>query len=191
MPVTPLVVDDFEDGDSLPRDERFAVWQHYSWSPAGQNVYSWVEAPGDDSNASMHLRWELQDVADGVTMYTGGGLRTIASNAIVDLSRYSRVVLSHRFEASGSCKPVLAFQVALGCPELETAYVLRVPVSPSWITVSLPFADFAIPDYITDRGLSMAACLAVADGISFGIGSDLVDGECSTGVLSLDSISFR
>jgi hypothetical protein len=193
--VTPLVVDDFEDGDIVPRDARFQTWESYSWSPGGQDVYYRVGSPAFNSNYSLHLRWSLLDVADGTTMYTGGGLRSLATNGVVDLSRYTRVVFSHRFEASGgdagACKTVSDFTVSFGCQELGLAYQVVVPLSDSWTTVTLPLADFAIPDYLTDRGLPMSDCLALVDGISFGVGGWLVDGECSNGILSLDYIYFR
>jgi hypothetical protein len=189
--VTPLVVDDFEDGDNVPRDSHFAVWEHYSWSPAGQDIYSWVDSPGFNSNHGMHVRWSLLDAPDGVTRYTGGGLRSVAVNKVVDLSKYTRMVFSHRFEASASCKPVPDFGVSIGCPELGVAYQLFVPVSESWTTVVLPFADFEIPDYLVDGGSSLADCLAAVDGFSFSFGSHLLDGECSEGAVWLDDIYFR
>ena len=140
--VTPLVVDDFEDGDIVPRDARFQTWESYSWSPGGQDVYYRVGTPAFNSNYSLHLRWSLLDVADGTTMYTGGGLRSLAANGVVDLSSYTRVVFSHRFEASGgdagSCKTVSEFTFSFGCQEFGLAYRIVVPLSDSWTTVTLP-----------------------------------------------------
>jgi hypothetical protein len=52
-------------------------------------------------------------------------------------------------------------------------------------------ADLREQTYKPSGGVSVAACLAVADGLNFAVGGELADGECSAGLLSLDSISFR
>ena len=188
----PLLLDDFEDLDPYPRDSRFAVWQHYSYNPSGQDVFSWSEGPGDASQVSMHLEWRVRDEANGMLDYPGAGLRTGASNVFVDLSQYTQLVLSHRYEAvEGECKPSTAFKVAVFCGEFNTDYAVSVPVSSDWSTAVLPLSSFREPEYLPASGVSLEECLRVADGINFTSEAELADGECAAGRLLLDTISLQ
>jgi eukaryotic-like serine/threonine-protein kinase len=190
-PPPPILVDDFEDGDKAPSDPRFARWQFFTWNPQEQQVASWLEGPGDGSNLARHLQWYLVDTPNGKVEYTGAGIRTLASNVYIDLSRYTRIVFSHRYQALGDCKPSTRVGVSFGCPEYRTAYQAVLPASEEWVTVSVPFRDFEVPEYLQPAGASQDVCLTVVDGLSFGAFADLEDGECSSGIFSFDSVSLR
>jgi hypothetical protein len=189
---TPLLLDDFEDGDAFPADPRFGVWQFFSFNPPGQSVSSRPDGAGDHSNGGIDLQWSVQDVANGVPEYPGAGLRSVVENVYVDLSQYSRIVLSHRYDpATDGCQGVTSYTIEFICSELETSYVASVPVSPNWLATSVPLSTFAEPTYQPATGASLADCLGLVDILQFSVQPPIMDGQCGSGTLSLDNISLR
>jgi hypothetical protein len=186
-------LDDFEDGDANPVDPRFAVWQYYSYNSDGGFVASTPFAPGFNSNGAINLDWEVHDKVDGTRNYPGAGLRTLASNSQVflDLSRYTRLVFAHRYQHSGTCLAVTQLTVSIGCGERASSRFGTVPVSSGWQSTTVELASFQEGHYPPPNGTSLADCLAVADGFLFQAQLDVDDGECASGHLEFDSISFR
>lgn len=191
----PFVLDDFEDGDNLPSDSRFAVWQHYSYNPPGRDVYSTPDpSAAIASNFGMRFEWNVINDPDGVPQYPGAGLRTEAatSAAYVDLSALSRVLFAHEyFPNETGCRNIPAFTVAFGCGELGTWFEATVPVSTQWTTATLEFAHFFQQTVGPQVDATVTECLALVDDFHFQVQVELPDGYCSAGTLYLDNISFR
>jgi serine/threonine protein kinase len=201
LPPPPLVLDDFEDGDKLPKDPRFAIWQYFTFNPPAHEALTWFDADGHNSNHAIRLQWLANDPLDGKRQYPGAGLRSIAANGYVDLSPYTRFVFSHRYDGPGAsgrlpisstaCRRDSFFVIGIHCSEFNTSYDFRVPVSETWTTRSVALADFREPEYLPPSGATLKQCLAVAEGLNFVIGAEVGDGECTSGILSLDDMSFR
>ncbi|HKO95079.1 MAG TPA: hypothetical protein VJU61_28185 [Polyangiaceae bacterium] len=184
VPVVPVLLDDFEDGDEDPSDARFSTWAPSSSGSPQPTVDSSVEGPGFNSNFSAHLSWNLPGPADASTSDPGVALETLVAGTPLDLSAYTRVVLGHRYEPVGQCTPAEQLRILFGCA--QATCMLSIPVSSTWVPVTLSFTDFSCPE-----GLSPATCLAVTNRVALGPLLELQNGECSSGFLHLDSISFR
>ncbi|MEO8185729.1 MAG: hypothetical protein ABI895_43545, partial [Deltaproteobacteria bacterium] len=225
-PPPPLALDDFEDGDTVPRDPRFAHWQRYHYNSSGPGpVHAWTSPPASGSNQSLHLAWLVQDSLNRKSDFPGAGVRTLASNVFVDLSSYSRLVFVQRYQSDAafprgwtagldkmfeklpaqaereamllkgieSCvhRRPAAF-VQLFCSEYKTSFEVEFALSEDWQTVALPFSSLHEFYWKPPTNTPLASCLAVTDGMSFIVqDNQLGDGECHSGSLSLDDISFR
>jgi hypothetical protein len=229
-PPPPLAVDDFEDGDTVPRDARFAHWQRYHYNTSGPGpVHAWAAPPASGSNQSLHLAWMVQDAQNGKSDFPGAGVRTLASNVFVDLSPYSRLVFAQRYQAEaafpsgwtagldklpgkppGKLPPqaereAMLLQgiercahsrptalVQLFCAEYKTFFEVEFPLSEDWQPVVVPFSSLHESYWKPPTNTPLASCLAVTDGVSFIVqDNQLADGQCHSGSLSLDDISFR
>lgn len=195
MPPEPILLDDFEDGDPLPHDERFAGWQHYSFNPPGMEVYS-TPSPtaAHDSNGGMLLRWKVTDRANGQSDYPGAGLRTLVANVYIDLSRYERVTFWHRFlpRVGSACAEPAGFMVVLGCGELGTAFEIQVPTAASWTSAVIDFENLTETTY-QPQGKTLAECLPLVSDFHVHVIADssLPDGGCLEGTLYFDDFAFR
>jgi hypothetical protein len=193
-PPTPILVDDFEDGGPYPVDQRFAVWQYYTYNPPDQPSHAGNYAPGYNSNGCELLQWSVTDTPDGHLEYPGAGLRTLVKDVYIDLSQYTRIVFAHRYEPAGTpCSatdvPIQNFQVQFGCDELGTVYEYSVPTSPTWQEITLNLSAFAEPMF--PSGYSLTQCLQVTSVLQFVVQPTLADGQCGSGQLFLDDISIR
>lgn len=190
---TPFLLDDFEDGNALPFDPRFADWQFYKYNTTVGFVSSTPFGPGFLSNGAIDLEWEIYDPVDQIPNYPGAGLRTLVSQqqVAVDLSRYTRIVFSHRYTHSGTCRALTQLHLAIWCGERATSFVRTIPVSTAWQTTTLELSSFQEGAYPPPNGTPLSACLAAADDFLFQAQVDLKDGECASGRLEFDTISFR
>jgi hypothetical protein len=197
-PPPPLLIDNFDDLDALPYDPRFTKWTHYTYNTSASaldhrpgselGVYSWVDRNGNGSVGDMELEWNLQDVPDGAPDYAGGGLFTPAKGYI-DLSRYTKLVLSHRYEHTGNCESITEFSVAIGCDHYHTSFETQIHVASAWKEEELSFSTFHEQTNAPVTGIPMEQCLGFASLLNFSFQSPRADGACATGHLFLDGIS--
>jgi hypothetical protein len=128
---------------------------------------------------------------------TSGGrsatIRTLVSKAAVyvDLSKYQRIVFAHMYHNDGTCLSISQFSINIGCGEKMQAFSHYVPVAADWQTVSVDLSTLTVNAYPAPNGTPLLDCLAVADNIFFDVQRPLNDGECASGELDLDNISFR
>lgn len=193
----PLLIDDFEDLDGVPDAASFSPWQWFVYNGEGRAGFS-AQGPGHNGTGSLILSWHVVDTPNGRADHAGAGLRTLARGALVNLSSFSRLVFSHRHEpglassaSTSTCHPIAEFIVYVTCPEYETQYETRVPVSERWRTTVLQLSELAEPEWRGPTGTPLRSCLAVAEALNFAVQATLSDGECSTGRLWLDRISLR
>jgi hypothetical protein len=191
-----IVIATFEDGDARPEDPRFEPFRFWSYSPSrpdlppGAFVESPLVSPGASSNFAVGLNWTVIDLPDGKPNYPGVGLDTIPTGSI-DLSGYSRIVFTQRYEHEGSCQAVRNLTVVLGCDEHNTSFRSEVSMASAWMTTTIPFASFAEPSYLPPTGTTLDQCLKVVSIIIFQAQVDLADGDCASGRLSIDNLSIR
>lgn len=195
-----LLVDDFEDGDGVPHQGGLNNWESFTYNPSGRALDLNL-GEGRASQGSLEMPWRVEDTQNGQLDHPGAGVRSVANPGPIDLSSYSRLVFSHRFQAGSSvqvqCKKArtLIFQVT--CRRLRQDYLpqfeLSVPMSPTWAASVLPFSDLRETSATSPRATPVSACLAMADGVSFRVDAppDVHDGECHSGTLWLDDIAFR
>jgi predicted Ser/Thr protein kinase len=98
-PPPALFVDDFEDGDLNPRDRQFARWQRYVYNTSPERVAIFTDDPGTGSNFSLRLAWMVLDEANGKLDGVGAAVRAMARHDSVDLSRYSRLIVTQRYDS--------------------------------------------------------------------------------------------
>lgn len=192
-----ILLGNFEDDTALPQDSRFANYQYYAYNPSapglplGDFLSSPIVSPGFDSNFALGLNWEVIDPLDGTPNYPGVGVRTVVSTGFVDLSGYDRIVFAQQYQHTGSCQPIQALTVVIGCDELNTSYIGAVAVSPTWTNSSLSFSSLTEPSFLPPSGYTRAQCLAVANRVDFQAQVNLADGDCASGNLALDNIEIR
>lgn len=183
-------LDDFEDSDPYPLDEAFSVWRAYTYS--AQYVDFSIAAPGHESDQAIHLDFEIRDPANGVQDYGLAGLDTNARNLSSDLSAYSTVSFSYRFEATNpECKSAARMSFGFYCAEYVANFETDLAQSPSWQTTQLNLADFHEITYRPPTGIPFTQCLAADTALYFEVVPALSDGECGAGRLSIDTIYFR
>jgi hypothetical protein len=185
----PIVIDTFENGSLIPDDPRFNRWGSVVYNTDLATREYRVTGPGFDSAFSLMLTWEFSDPPDGIFNYPDALIRTQALGAI-DVTAHESLTFAYRYEAAGACRPLTVLRVSLGCSELVTAFQTLVPIDSTWRVASLPFTDFAEPDWgIT--GASWQDCLSRVDEYQFISSYGLADGECAAGTLWLDDIAIR
>ena len=190
----PLLLDDFEDGDSVPSAPEFQIWQHYSYNPSGQDVDSTPSPVAQkDSNYGMEVTFFLEDEANGVNADPGGGIRSLANEAFVDLSRFSRVVFDVAYQATDpDCVPLEFVTVRIACSEHNAVFMLNAEPGSDYETVTLQLKDFSQPFFLPENPeVDWFECFGVADGIDFQFQPRILDGECGAGRLYFDNFSFR
>ena len=200
-----ILIDDFEDQDGYPLDPRFDHWQDYTFGPHEEPVLSvtaWEDsAAADASNGGMNLEWEFRDPPDGAVQGAGVGVRSLISTTQVylDLSAYSRLVFSHRYEHAVDarvpdlgldCSASSEIAVSFECPEYGASFTALVPVASSYETALVPFRLFAQAASDPKR-VAIEDCLTRVETWNFQMTLALSDGQCGSGHLFLDNVSLR
>jgi len=179
----PLLIDDFEDGDTIPAAAQFAPWQCYSFNPGLQPVSCGLASPGADSNFGQYIRFRLMDPIDGVPNATGAGLRTVVAAGTVDLRAHEKFVSRVALLSDDPALPALPAETAVlvrfGCSQSIGYFNAEITVSASWSTVVVPMSG--VPD----------ACAAVVDGVDYQILPALSDGQETAGVLWIDNVFLQ
>jgi hypothetical protein len=213
-PAASLPIDDFEDANEFPRDP-FDVWIGHTYNPSGQYGRLRIQEPGRESLAALYFDWRVDDVENGRQEFPGAGLETHVLNGSVDLSTYSRLRFSQRFEPGidaielddpvglglDACTSERQMTVILECddypgaPPLDESgrppgYEAQVRLSPTWTTEQVSFEELYEPTWRPPTGVPLAGCLGATTGLYFQLQTGLVDGQCAAGRLVLDDIVF-
>jgi hypothetical protein len=194
-PPTAIVIDTFEQDVDLqanvtPSDSRFQVWQVYAYNTSIESLWLNVVSPGYQSNNALEMIWQVTDPPDGAPNYPGFGVRTLPVGYI-DLSTYSKVVFAQQYLHSDNCQPVQNLTVMFGCSQYNASFMGSVPMSPSWTTSTVAFADFIQSAYPSSAYVGMSDCLKVVDGFDIQAQQNLVDGDCASGDLTIDNVAIR
>ena len=190
----PLLIDDFEDGDPRPSAESIEPWRcsTYNPGPGLQPVACGPAAEGYRSDRGYSLWFELSDSPDGVNDFPVAELFAPTS-VPVDISLYAELRFSARYSAGDVPLPAAAYlQVSFSCfddDEDPQSLDNAVPLSTSWQSQRLPLANFAQPDWQTNR-MDAAVCAARVSALSFDI-AGFSDGQAATGTLLVDDVYLR
>ena len=195
-----LLIDNFEDGDYLPADPTFGVWQCDTFNPNNQ-VFSCGRDVGYDSTYSLALSFTVTDPPDGQEQFGGASLLTQAY-APQDFSHFSELVLSLELQSELPSIPSTAFvYVVLLCEgaladagsEFGDLEVLQsVPYQNGWGTFALSMANFTAPSWakIFPPG-GLEQCLKQVNLIKIQVSPGLPDGLSAKGQLNVDNIYLR
>ncbi len=198
-----FVIDDFEDGDPLPKaTPLFGQWHCYTYNPnigqdPAQSVNCDLERPGDASGYGLFAAFTLHDPPNGLPEFGGAGLAT-TTDPMVDFNGYRNLVFSMRVDFGNLPSASFAY-VALDCdsvmaesPKQAGEYFQveqQIVATGSWSTYSLALSKFTQPEWQTNRFASgIQACLAVIDSVNFEVNGQLKDGQSGYGVIHLDDV---
>jgi hypothetical protein len=187
-----LRIDDFEDSDPFPLDHDFSVWRAYTYNAGAQYVDFSVGGPGHDSDQAIHLDFEIHDPPNGNLDFGLAGLDSAARNLTADLSAYSTVSFSYRFEPSNpECQGAARMAFGFYCAEQVANFETDVFLSADWQTAQVALASFHEVMWRPATGVPFTECLAKDSALYFEVVPDVNDGECAAGRVSMDTIYFR
>ena len=200
-----FVIDDFEDGDTLPKTPLFQRWDCYTFNlPVGkdpaQTVHCDVERPGDESGYALSASFALHDQPDGKPDNGGAALSTTA-DPMVDLNGYKTIVFSLKVDF-GTLPSASYAYIALDCNSVAAEnqkqagdyFQLTNDVKPivaidTWKKFPLALSDLTQPDWQKNRFADgPKACLAAVDSVNFEISGQLADGQAANGVIHIDDV---
>jgi hypothetical protein len=197
-----VVIDDFDDGDFVPRMHEFIYWTCYAFNPPTNRDYRCDHTEGLSSAYSLFVEFSVQDAPDGERDYPGAGLSTF-SDVPVDFTPYRELVVGMRVRSGTPPVPSESrVYVELYCANVEsesgsgpvsTFYVTQsVRPSDEWATFRLALANMAPPPWLTEKVKGgIPACLRAVDGISLSLSSQVQDGQAATGTFFIDGLSLQ
>lgn len=189
-----FLIDDFEDGDARPSSTAFAPWRCQTVDP-GPGIQPVACGPVPEGSSSDHgysLWFALSDTPDGVDDFP---VAMLWSPTLVplDISPYEQLHFSARYEPGDLPLPDAAFlQVSLVCQPTSVGRLSldNVALLPrTWQRSALPLADFAQPDWQTER-IDADRCSAQISELSFDI-TGFADGQAATGTLLVDNVYLQ
>jgi hypothetical protein len=207
-----FVIDDFEDGDTLPATPLLDRWACDTFNPdtgqdPDQTVSCGLETPGHDSQYGLSAVFALHDGTevnpDGTpagTEYAGAGLQTMVDTAALDLTSYAALVFDIKVEFEDAPPPMTGVDVQLGCNSVTPSNTANVgqlyfdlwyPIAatPSWQNVKIPLSSFTQrQDELNLFADGAKSCLAVIDSIRFEVVEPLTFGQSGSGVIHIDDI---
>jgi hypothetical protein len=191
-----LLIDDFEDGDVRPSSSAFAAWRctTYNPGPGFQPVQCGPAEEGFDSPHGYSLWAELHDLPNGVLEYPGASLfAPTPVETWFDASPYEMLRFSAKLTLGGALAGEDgAVSVTLSC-DGESSTPISVDslalLSAEWQRVGLRLADFAQPDWQSER-VDNAICVTQISGLSFDFGGP-EDGQTGTGTLLVDDVYLQ
>lgn len=212
QPVDPgqgvFVIDDFEDGDTLPKTSLFDRWECFTFNPdVGQDPEQTVSCdvepqPGDQSAFGLFARFKLHGGASpGAHVYPGATLFTQAANAAVDFTGYRALVFNIRVEQSDPPPPDVMFDVQLGCNSVRAEHdngqqyfdlVQGISPDPTWQPTPLLLSNFTQrADETNHFAGGPHACLALVDSVRFEIVGNFSSGQSESGVIHIDDVHLE
>jgi len=193
-----LEIDDFEDGDDLPRSSMFRSWQCDAW-PGPPHVSCGTVTPGFGDGLAEAVRFELQDPPNGSMDYATVFLETRVRLGTLDLGSYESIAFSVKLERSPlspseeSAEQKASFFVRLRCDGVGTAgdawIEKTVPLGPEWSSPSIALAELVRPSYVIN--FSSRECAAKVEALLFLFDPKLPDGEAMAGTLTIDEVSLE
>jgi len=200
----PLVIDDFEDGDTRPADPQFDTWGCGSFNPpTTENCTCGVVPNPEHPNSlyAMQLTATIQDPSDGRTNNGGAGVVSAAAPPR-DFTAFDKLILSAKLESGNRPLPTDArFYVELHCTRARTMdgatpgnllVIQPVDYETGWKDFSLEMTRFGLPSW-DSRAVEggKEACLRQIDRISFTVNAQLPDGQSGQFILSIDDIALQ
>jgi hypothetical protein len=201
-----FVIDDFEDGDLLPKTPLFQRWGCYTFNPAvgidpAQTAHCDVERPGYKSAYALSASFMLHQRP--VYNNAGAALSTIA-DPMVDLNGYKNIVFSLKVDFGNLPSASYAF-IALDCNSVaaekqkaaldyfqltnEVNYPIVIGPTDPWAPFHIPLSEFTQPDWQKNRlADGPKACLAAVDSVNFEINGQLAVGQSGSGVIHIDDV---
>lgn len=191
-----LLIDDFEDGDPRPSSSAFGPWRctTYNPGPGLQPVKCGSAAEGYDSAHGYSLWSELLDAPNGLLEYPGASLfAPTPEGTWFDSSPYEMLRFSAKLTvAGGLASATSTVSVTLSCDaaaDTPTSMDNLALVSTEWQHVGLRLADFAQPEWQSER-VARATCASRISELSFDFGG-LGDGQTGTGTLLVDDVYLQ
>ena len=192
------MLDDFEDRDANPLVAGFGAWEPFS-IPAGRALpLKFVR--GKDGNGSVEMSYLLEHIERSSDGRLAAGLRSVSTDKVINLARYSRMTFAHRHEPMNtpglSCNTPSSLVVFVTCRPLAVDHTpqfeLSIPAAEDWADASLELADLTEVGPIT-QATNLKACLGSVD--SLGFRADVPDAAttdgCDSGTLRIDDVGFR
>jgi len=200
VPLPPLIIDDFDDGDHEPRTPRFREWTCRTVNNAADDAGAALDpdagvpdltcevGPVGDHTFAMTLPFVIDDPPDGERQLAGAEIVTRASSSSVDLGAFRQLVLSAILESGNAGLPSgTQLRVEIGCVVAGMTRTLAqiVPdlaIDADWKSFSLELASFAP---------AQPGCLDQVDALHFSVRPGLPDGDSTRGALHVDNIYLQ
>jgi len=202
-----FLIDDFEDGDTVPKTSLFGRWGCSTFNPdTGQDPQQTASCdverqPGDQSAFALLMRFKLHGGPEPGPLYPVASLATLTPNAAVDFTGYRALTFNIRVELSDPPPPGASFDVQLGCnsvaaeeQDAQEYFDLVQGISPTdkWAPKSLLLANFTQrADETNHFAGGPQACLAVVDSIRFEISGSFTSGQSGSGVIHIDDVRLE
>jgi hypothetical protein len=198
-----LILDDFEDGNSVPTNDLFDNWDCYQFnSEPAVPVCSFVA--GADSNLAYSLKFDLSGPAVPSDNGIGAGMTLWRQAGTVDLSQYQRLHANAKVDAGSPPLPVSArFEIAVVCttvnrgsgsgtwlPMVVEDYTIlsEFPSPNDWRSLTVALHELMPPDWLKTQDPSAADCLKVVDFVHFEVSSPFDVNQHATGSLTIDDV---
>jgi hypothetical protein len=200
VPLPPLIVDNFDDGDDKPRTDRFLPW---TCRTVRNSTDGPGAPPGADGGApdlqcqvgpvgthefAITLPFVVDDPPDGQRQLGGAEIATQASQPGADFGAFRQLVLSAILESGTPGLPAgTQLRVEIRCALGGTTRTLDqvVPglaIDADWQNFPLDLANFAPP---------LPGCLDQVESLHFSVRPGLPDGQSARGALHLDNIYLQ
>jgi hypothetical protein len=198
----PLVIDDFDDGDTFPADPTFDAWSCYAVM-ASEQPTCMITSPGTGyggTGRALELQAAITDPMNGLQDHGGAALQTRASTT-VDFSHFNALTFDYSID-SGTLPIGALLYAELGCSTVlasdgsnpKTLYILHsVPTTTrGWNQATLSLNEFGPPQWVP-LGIKggAPACLSAVDSIRFSIDADLIDGGSASFTLTIDNVELQ
>jgi hypothetical protein len=198
-----FVIDDFEDGDPLPKaTPLFGQWHCFTFNPfMGQDpahsVNCDLERPGDASGYALFASFTLHDPPNGQQEFGGAGLVT-TTDTMVNFNGYQNLVFSLRVDFGNlptasfayitlDCYSVMAERPKQSGDQFGLEY--HIVATDSWTDYSIALSKFVQPEWQKNRlANGPQTCLAAIDSVNFEVQGQLADGQSGHGVIHLDDV---
>lgn len=191
-PAAPVLIDDFDGSDGLPRDRHFDQWSCGRYNQPGPKDDCFCDHdPSTHRSPPYAMRLRATIVATKDQSAPGDQLYTQATVA-EDLSRMSEIGFSLRYEDGSPALPSTALLwVELHCSSAGGRIQKSVDHwrSTDWQTFSFPLSGMKLAWKAADAGLT--ACLRQVDSIHFSVNGGLSGTDTGSFVLYVDDVYLR
>jgi hypothetical protein len=192
-PMQPLLIDNFESGDSLPTSALFGHWFcQYSSLVCGPT------SPGfNDSNYAYAMTFTLTDPQNGQLDYPSAQLRTWRrSEARLSAAGSQNLVFWAKWAPDAAEATSTQASAVVSCPgggdasDAISGIESGFEPSAEWQRVSLPLKLFTWHTW-DGPAVDTTLCLTQIDGFGFQIQPTLLDGQTGGGTLTIDNVSLQ
>jgi hypothetical protein len=196
-----LLIDNFDDGNALPADPQFGLWQCQAYNPSNQDYSCFLDAGDNNSPYSLALKFTIVDPPGDGQQFGGAQLFTYTIDP-QDFSGFEALVFSG--EITSGVPPLSGqarLQIELNCQGAQAddysypgnlQIEQSVPFGQTWQTFTVPMATFNPASHLSVHPLGgPAACLKQINAIAFQVSTELLDGQSAMGQMNIDDIYFQ